>query len=240
MKPIKSTNVLPDLHTNLGQFKNGFHAEDPRLFVYNDELYLSYTDGWNMAQAKINSDTLKVEESYYYSPQPTKQEKNWTFFEADGKLYSVYDLNNHTIFEMNGKSWTKVATTEFSHGWKWGTLRGGSTPIRIGDKFLSFFHSAKDIVGGKQYFMGAYTFEATFPFRPISISKEPIIAGEWMDDGIKRLSNKIYVVFPNGAIRKEDSWMVSFGYNDWQCRYIEVKDELLKENMIPVKIKEYA
>ncbi len=238
LQPIKETNILPNLHTSLGQFKNGLHAEDPRLFVYDGELYLSYTDGWKMAQAKIDPDTLEAVESFYYSPQPSKQEKNWTFFESEGKLYSVYDINNHTVLEMNGEKWKKVATTDFSHGWKWGSLRGGSTPIRMGDSFISFFHSSKEIPGGRQYFMGAYTFEAQYPFRPISISKEPILTGEWIDESIKRLSNKIYVVFPCGAIRKEDSWIVSFGYNDYQCRHIEVTDELLEENLVSVNLKQ--
>ena len=55
-----------------------------------------------------------------------------------------------------------------------------------------------------------------------------------MNDQIPRLSNKIYVVFPNGAIRKKDKWVVSFGYNDYECRLIDITDEFLKNNLIPI------
>lgn len=248
LQPIRETNTLPNLYTNLDLridnqrhlFKNGFHAEDPRLFIYNDELYLSYTDGYQMAQAKINPASLQAEESFYIDkPDKKRTEKNWTFFDHQGKLLCVYQIAPHTIFEMNRANYSKVFETNFEHGWKWGIPRGGTSPVKHGDNYISFFHSAKDLPGGhRQYFMGAYIFEGKPPFKPLYISKEPIIAGEYQDDSMRRLSTKIYVVFPNGLIRKDNSWLVSFGYNDVSCRYIEIEDSLLKENLVEVKYKE--
>lgn len=239
LQPIQGTNVIPKLHTSLPPFAPGFHCEDPRLFVYNDELYLSYTDGYQMGQAKINPVTLEAEESFYIEkPDPTRTEKNWTFFESDGKLYSVYNIAPHIIFEMEGKNWTEVARTNYVNSWRWGTIRGGTSPQRDGDYFISFFHSAVDSrnqnKGSRQYFMGAYLFESTFPFKPVAITKEPLLAGEDMNPHIPRLSNRIYVVFPNGKFRTENGWMVSLGYNDYDCRFIEIPDTLLEEQWIPV------
>ncbi len=245
-QPIQETNVIPELHSDLKMaklqgnksFSKGFHVEDPRLFIFNNELYLSYTDGYQMAQAKIDPDTLQAIDSFYIDkPVERRTEKNWTFFGED-KIYSVYSIHPHKIFEMNRNELKEIANTEFIHSWKWGEPRGGTSPIKIGDNYLSFFHSAKPVTykgqGGRQYFMGAYMFEGVYPYKPISISKEPLICGEIMPDGIPRLSNKIFVVFPGGQVRRKDSWFVSFGYNDFECRVIEITDEVLNENLIPI------
>ena len=239
-KPIKDTNTLLELHSDLSGYKKGFHVEDPRLFIHDNSLYLSYTDGYQMAQAKIDSDTLQAVESYYIDkPKQNVTEKNWTFFSHDNDLLSVYTINPHTILKMNGAQWNQMHQVDFDTIWKWGEPRGGTSPIRIGNKYYSFFHSAIDIkhrgYKGRQYFMGMYVFSAVAPFEPIAISKEPIISGEYIDDQIPRLSNRIYVVFPNGAIRKRDKWVVSFGYNDHECRLIDITDTFLKENLIPIE-----
>lgn len=243
LNPLQDTNILLNLHSNLRGYARGFHVEDPRLFIYKDDLYLSYTDGYQMAQAKIDPESLQATESFYLEkPMAGRTEKNWTFFQENEKLYSVYDINKHSIFEMNGARHSRAFSSEFLHQWKWGELRGGTTPIKIGDRYLSFFHSALDIKykesKGRQYFMGAYTFSKEAPFSPISVSKEPLISGEVISDIIPRLSNKIFVVFPSGVLRKEKSWIVSFGYNDYQCRYIEIQDSVLDSNLIPVKMEE--
>lgn len=239
LQPIKDSNVLLNLHSSLRGFEEGFHVEDPRLFIFNDELYLSYTDGYQMAQAKIDIDTLQATESFYIDkPNEGTTEKNWTFFEYDKKLYCIYDLNTMTVFEMNGSKWKEVSKSEWNGCWSFGVLRGGTSPVRVGNNFLTFFHSALDIRNrpGRQYFMGALMFEAKPPFTPIAISKIPLIAGEHIAEGIPRLSNKIFAVFPCGQIRKEKSWAVSFGYNDLQCRYVDISDELLSKSFVKTRV----
>lgn len=240
LQPIKETNVLLEVHSNLRGYEKGFHVEDPRLFIFNNELHLSYTDGYQMGQAKIDPDTLQASESFYIDkPTPKRTEKNWTFFEHENKLYAVYTILPHTIFEMNGNSWTQVYQQHFPDKWQWGEMRGGTSPIKYKDHYLSFFHSSLPIRRGtgKQYFMGAYLFEAKPPFVVKSISIEPIIAGDEIPSRISRLDNKIYVVFPGGVIRNENSWSVCFGYNDYENRIIEVTDEFLNQNLISLEEK---
>lgn len=82
--------------------------------------------------------------------------------------------------------------------------------------------------------MGAYLFDKDPPFNLLAITDRAIVAGEQIPTGIPRLSNKIYVVFPGGAIRHKDGWRVSFGYNDYQCRYVDVSDDYLKANLKPI------
>jgi len=235
--PIKETNVLLDLHSDLKTYSKGFHVEDPRFFVFNDELYLSYCDGYQMAQAKINIDTLQAEESFYLKkPVYDRTEKNWTFFEHEGKIMSVYQVHPHTIFEMDGADYKNAYQTEYSINWKWGILRGGTSPIKINeDQYLSFFHSSIDTRDRqRQYYMGAYIFSAKAPFEPLFVSKEPLISGNRININIPRMNNRIYVVFPGGVIPDADGYKVYYGFNDYQCRIFNVTNEMLKENLVEI------
>jgi len=240
LQPIQNTNTLLNLHSDLSGYHKGFHVEDPRLFIFNNELYLSYTDGYQMAQAKINHETLQAEESFYIDKiYPQRTEKNWTFFEDKGKLLAIYDISKNEIFEMNGSSHTPLTKLEDKIKWDFGDIRGGTSPIKVDDKFVAFFHSSTAIrfkgKEGRQYHMGCYEFDAEYPYTVRSVSKEPIISGEFIPENIPRLSNKIYVVFPSGTIKTTDGFKVSFGYNDYQCRYVEVSNELLRNNLIEWK-----
>jgi predicted GH43/DUF377 family glycosyl hydrolase len=231
---LAGSNKLLTLHSDLKGYSKGFHVEDPRLFIYKDELYLSYTDGYQMAQAKINPETLEASESFYIDkPAKNRTEKNWTFFEHKDNLYSVYQIAPHTIFKMHGPKWERCFEQPFVNKWKWGELRGGTSPIKTKDGYLSFFHSSLDLPGnGRQYFMGAYLFDSEPPFAPIAISKEPLICGEFIPESVPRLSSKIFVVFPGGVIENEFCYSVAFGYNDLQCRIVDISHEVLKENLL--------
>lgn len=244
-EPIQSTNKVLNLHSDLQGFAKGFHVEDPRLFVYNDKLFLSYTDGYQMLQASINHETFEATDSFYLDkPQGAGTEKNWTFFEHENKLYCLYDIPSMTIFEMDGSKHKQVYKTEYENKWNFGTIRGGTSPVKVGQNYLTFFHSSIDMhskgVHGRQYYMGAMLFEGKPPFAPIAISKRPIIAGEYITESLKRLSNKIFVVFPAGVIRKKDCWSVSFGYNDLQCRYIDIPDDYLSKCFLKIEQKELS
>lgn len=233
-QPIAETNVLLQLHSDLKGYEKGYHVEDPRLFIYNDELYLSYTDGYQMGQAKIDPVNLKALESFYIDkPIKTRTEKNWIFFEDKGKLMCIYDLPSMQVLEMNGQKWKEVSKNE-PIAWKYGEIRGGATPIKVGNKFIAFFHSRLPTLTGYQYHMGALEFEAKAPYKITAISSRPIISGEHISESIPRLSNKIFVVFPCGVIREKDGYKVSFGYNDLECRYVTVSDELLNDLMKPL------
>jgi predicted GH43/DUF377 family glycosyl hydrolase len=251
LQPIPESNSLLNIDTDRSIFQKDFQAEDPRLFVFNNELFISYMgigkEGYAVGMARINTETMQAEDSFYFrKPDLNIPEKNWTFFEHDSKLYSVYNTAPHTIFEINGKEWTEVYKTNFANDWKYGILRGGTPPQRHGEYFISFFHSGVDFAKsngrptGRQYFMGAYLFEAEPPFNIVAISKEPLLAGERIDDSIPRMWNKLFVIFPNGKFRRGNSWTVSFGENDYQCRFVEIPDSLLEENLIWIKKKEMA
>ena len=80
--------------------------------------------------------------------------------------------------------------------------------------------------------MGALVIEGKYPYKPIAISKSPLLSGEKISEHIPRLANIIYVVFPSGVIKAEIGYTVSFGYNDYECRFVNVTERHLKENLI--------
>ena len=120
--------------------------------------------------------------------------------------------------------------------WPYGEIRGGTTAYLLprrtptglhhshnssssnnnnSNVFLSFFHSSLDpyspLCSGsllKTYSMGAYTFEATPPFRILSISRRPIVhpnmySGPWTDLPVAYYHID-YVVFPTTFIYSPD------------------------------------
>lgn len=239
LQPIDGTHSI----LQFDSAKPDFHCEDPRLFVFNNQLFVTYMgigkDGYAVGMASINN--MQAKDAFFFD-KFSKIEKNWTFF-GEEKLYCIY--TPHRIFEVEGNKLKNEIKTNLPE-WKWGIPRGGTCPQRHGDYYISFFHSSLDMKfnprtpPGRQYFMGAYLFESAYPFTPVAISKEPLLAGEKMDENIPRMWNKLYVVFPNGKFRKENSWMVSFGYNDYECRFVEIQDSLLEENLTWIKQKELA
>lgn len=235
-EPIQETNTIPELHSELRGFSKGYHVEDPRLFEHDNKLYLSYTDGYSMLQSEIDPKTLQAKDGFYIrKPAKERIEKNWTFFQQGSNLYAVYQIAPHTIYRMEGQNFQTLYEQEWGYNEKGGLLKGGSSPVLTDDGFLSFFHYTIDFKeGGRQYMMGAYLFDKDPPFNLLAITDRAIVAGEQIPTGIPRLSNKIYVVFPGGAIRHKDGWRVSFGYNDYQCRYVDVSDDYLNANLKPI------
>ena len=239
LQPIEGTSVIPTLHSDLKGYAKGFHVEDPRLFIHNDELYLSYTDGYQMGQAKINPDTLEAENSYYLTkPEIRRTEKNWIPISEGEKLYSIYDIQTMRTFEMEGSEYKEAFQLIQGVGWEYGELRGGTPPIEYNDNLVMFFHSRTSVTvrgrEGYQYHMGALVTEKEYPFKPLAITTRPLISGEKVSDHIPRLSNSIYVVFPCGVIKRKEGYAVSFGYNDYQCRVVNITEKILNENLCEI------
>jgi hypothetical protein len=113
-----------------------------------------------------------------------RHQKNWTPFDfcgsscvfrrgltdssADASLLFIYSIRPHRIVEAHHTNVTgeMVAETVFltellpEYKWKWGEMRGGSPALRIGESYLTFFHSSGHLnhrhIG--TYVMGAYLF----------------------------------------------------------------------------------
>ena len=220
--------------------------EDPRTFWYKDQRYVSccnfqlqpnkkwtgahqtivkLTPDWN-AEQRIEPIYGRNGGSIYAN---TGNEKNWLWFEHDGVPYFVYKTAPHQVVRCN--QWFEpqetYETKEFNPFWQHGEPRGGSSPIRLGDEYWTFFHSSTPWIGKyRRYHMGALAFQAKPPFAITRMSSLPILSGSKNDRWIEGLP---LVVFPSGAVFDGKTWTVSMGVNDCESAYIQIPhDELVQ------------
>lgn len=148
-------------------------------------------------------------------------EKNWSVFFHDEKAMVLYSFSPHVIFSTDGSMPLDVHRTEAPvHLWKYGEIRGGTPPVRVGDHYITFMHSSlwwKNVQ--KRYYMGAYIFEAKPPFKVLAITEKPILIGT--DQDIRTLGGPP-CIFPCGADYRDGSWLVTFGVNDEACGWIKI------------------
>lgn len=203
--------------------------EDARLFTHKGELYVSYvTLMWKGWWAGIH--VCKLDDEYnvlaHYVTQydgncVDKSQKNWLHFSVNDKLYMVYDCSCQHIVELDDEL-QPVNVTFGKHVYPpYGELRGGTTPLDIGDRFYCLAHGSLEHPTRKRRYFGLpYTFSKEAPFDILEVGS-PIWAS---------LENPIVdaratwwhpiVVFPMGVIpRYADngpimSFYVSMGIND--------------------------
>lgn len=240
LDPATFQPTAPTQHLNLPATHGDEHFEDARLFMFKGQPHLAYTQmtGYRpgvdynchmrYARLKLTGNRWLIEEVWqpkYGNNSGMGKEKNWAFFEHDGKLFAVYqDSPNHRVIQLEGDRVVAEHETEAAT-WPWGHIRGGSPPIPWGkDQMLAIFHSSvptEDAPHYVRYYGAAYTFEAKPPFRITAISSKPIMAGSEADghgyDPRYSQGWKPYVVFPCGLVPQDEGWLVSLGVNDWQC-----------------------
>jgi hypothetical protein len=249
--PLDKTTFQPSApsqHLNLPGVVGDEHFEDARLFMFNGAPHISYTQmtGYKpgadyscvmkYARLKLNGNRWIIEEVFHPKfgrNNGSSKEKNWAFFESDGALHAIYqDAPTRKIIRLDGER----VVEEFDSApaeWPWGVIRGGTPPIPYGPTMgadgsvkhlIAIFHSSvatEEPPHFVRYFGAAYVFEAKAPFKLVSVSHKPIMAGSEADGhGLDpRYSEgwKPFVVFPCGIVADGDNWLVSLGVNDWQC-----------------------
>ena len=223
--------------------------EDPRAYLGSDgHVYASFAtwihhkQEWFIRQAfcRLSKDWRSFEvvsEPHFggnhSTPlKATRHEKNWVWFEHENEwqfIYSIapyHSLGRNSVFQLT----TNQMPNELP--WKHGEPRGGTPPIRIGNEYLSFFHSATEWRKPKRrYHMGAYCFQADPPFAVTRMTPEPLLTGSIEDF---RVWGGPLVIFPNGAVKDGDSWLVVFGVNDEGCGWIKIPHSALEERMVAV------
>lgn len=198
--------------------------EDGRLFVHNDKLYLSYTVASQRGcviqygELDTNGDAWKI--ARHFQPKWAGNDflslqKNWSFWSAGGKLYAAVQRSpEQTVLELDGDKVVNTFTSK-SPEWKWGQIRGGTSPIERNGLWLQFFHSStrnNKTTWGWTYYMGALLMEMTPPFQIVRVSQFPILAGTERYFPVPRWKPR--VIFPAGAIKSGEDYVVSMGIND--------------------------
>ncbi len=207
------------------------NCEDARVFVHDGRHWIAFTEGfydrnpWLSVQqiARLGPDwqpDLKM--MIGYGGNGKRSEKNWQFFSHNGRLHFVYSIVPHIVVSVDQYFRTdNEYRSDTPLNWPWGeALRGGTPPMRVGDNYLSFFHShAAHREKYRRYAMGAYMFEAKPPFAIKAISGALLRASD-QDPSTPNKQSPHWmplVVFPVGAWiepQSETDYFVALGVND--------------------------
>ena len=212
---------------------------DPRLFTCGGLVYCTYsavcTDMTGNGLSLLDPCTLLPLSDWLVSwAGCRKKEKNWQFFDFDGKMHCVYSITPHVILRVGeGGICHTAAFSESEIDWKWGEMRGGTPPILVDDRYYSFFHSSFRDGALVCYVMGCYSFEATPPFKILSVSTVPLLR-PGLEDRPSTCHPELAAVFPCGSWFRERQWLVSYGYHDSVCRIIELDHDRVLNNMAEV------
>ncbi len=237
-------------------------AEDGRLIEIGGRLYLVYSDNIEpkiskggfrvfVAELRLRGGAFSLENieclSRFEGESRAVREKNWPPFDYKGEFFLAYSLLPHRIFRYLRGSGTceTIASTSSSIEWDWGELRGGTTALREGDEYLSFFHSWKDMgtlhSDGKvmsHYYMGAYTFSSEPPFAITRISPEPIVGKNFYHGPIyKPYWKQVRVVFPGGFVSNDKFIWVTYGRQDHEAWVVKLDKKKLLKSLVPTSVK---
>lgn len=208
---------------------NNVYQEDPRLFIFKDQLHVAFTAVRpesrhpNKVVAKVGYASLKLNSQKTqwvidktYLPEYTDSmhwEKNWGFFESQGKLWCVYDAEKHIILEMdNGKPRLAYSNNVRTIPGSSGLIRGGASPQFFRGQFYSFIHFRQE---PKFYRGGLYTFDSQPPFNITGYVPYAFL------NPVKEHCTNAHaseVVYPAGAALIDWRWVISYGAYDKDSR----------------------
>jgi len=151
---------------------------------------------------------------------------------ANGKNCFVAGVNP----KKAGESIFGAREHHYSADWNLGEIRGGTSPIRVGDEFVAFFHSSipwKTIPRygmRRRYFMGAYAFDAK-TYKVTRMTTEPLLTGSEYGPTIP---GSPAVVFPCGVLLEQSAFYITYGINDCACGWVRIPINQVMDRMKPV------
>lgn len=216
--------------------------EDGRLFMFQNVPHISMTvarsriagqraDPCIQAYGRLEPDGTILN---WIEPKIGKNdwsgnEKNWSFFEYQGKLHVSYCFSpSHTVYQLNslGKKEREYVTPVPKCSF--GEPRGGTQMIPYHEHWLKFFHTNQvnpKSAAMQNYHAGAMVIESSPPFRVRQVSKFPILTGNEMFNEAPFWKSKC--MLPYGAMKSGDAYEVALGMNDSQCAIATVWKENL-------------
>lgn len=225
----------------------GTSTEDPKLFVYQTDLYMSWVESnWPSMPPRsvvkygklVEGKPWTVPEAFqikYGKNDGNAMEKNWIFFVAEQGLYCIYQSRPQVVIQVEGD---KVVQEWKSSGcrWPWGPIKGGTVPVPYQGNLLRFAHSTLDNEPPphpRRYYLLAMLMNPEPPFDVDRISQEPIVRGSEVDElpDMERrsvLQYKPQVIFPGGCLPMHGGFLVACGINDSQCAILKLSEEHLK------------
>lgn len=203
-------------------------VHDARLFYFRQTLWIIFSMIHSERRSserqmfagpleEMRSGAFRMKKSVHLSVAKSGDQKNWSPFEYEGELYFVYYVNPHIILKANmetGECEELKRGDEVGVKWAYGSARGGTQTLRLGNKYIAAFHSSRAFqylngVRDTAYFMGFYTFQAHPPFMVVAHNEHPIDSSLFYD-----AENPRKIVFPTGLHVSGDRVIVLSGKND--------------------------
>lgn len=205
---------------------------DPRLYRFAGRLFVYWNSGWDPQPnvqfvAELDGGTLMPcgpARELRLAGDRRPIEKNWTFF-GDDPLRALYSPMQQAILDVAcGEAAEIELRPRHAAPWdlgdfalRYGELRGGAPPQRLGDGYYAFCHTVYPTPLGYDYAAAVYRFGAAFPFRPTDAPLHPLrlenpLGSDTLGD---RLNPHVgAVVYPCGAAYRDGTWLISYGIND--------------------------
>lgn len=235
-------------------FNDGVSHEDPRLFIYKEELYCSYTKLRCRHNCFQGQGLCRLDDKY-------KVIKTWNIDYGENKSCSptnIYALiKNHVTrfllkdFTVREKNWVffqngdKLSAIYKPHeiieidlktskgklisranvGWEYGEIRGGAPPVFHNGEYYNFFHSSYMENDICIFAAGCYTFKDA-EITKISSSNILDLPAENAE------GRKLKVVFPCGAIFENGNWIIAYGENNIACKIAIISEEELSCKLV--------
>ncbi|MGD1031912.1 MAG: hypothetical protein ABSA05_12320 [Opitutaceae bacterium] len=216
---------------------------DPRLYRVGGRLWIYWNSGWHepMNQQfvqELDGTDLRptgLPRELALRGERRALEKNWMFF-GDDCTRAVHSVSPHRILEASWKTEGRVECAEIhSTPWdngefsrKYGELRGGAAPQRVGSDYFSICHAVNGTPGEYRYVAAAYRFAAAPPFAPNAGPRSPLdlpnpLGGERAYPKLNPAVGE--VIYPGGAVFEGGEWIVSYGINDERCAVAVIPHE---------------
>lgn len=231
---------------------------DPRLYRFGSRVFIYWNSGWHEPQnhqflQELDPGTLhpvsRARELVVCDFTRQKLEKNWTLFGAQAeKVFAVYSISPHRVlatslegeldveFETLAEEPLPLDRYPVCHG----GLRGGAPPQAHGGAYVSFCHSVHDSAQGYRYAAAAYCFSAAAPWIPTH--RPTLTLPLYNPFGVERNHPALNpavgeVIYPCGAARDGDHWLVSHGINDEHCAISIVTDSAIAATLSPLPVR---
>lgn len=205
--------------------------EDPRVIQRDNELYLMWTGVSSrdltkavMCHGGLDRDYHVVWKSACWFRWQDHCEKNWVPFVQDGDTYCLYDYEPFMVLKWGGGAFNLHSAKHVDWGWKYGRISGGAPPVWFHGRWYCFFHSSRrEEKDTKVYYAGCFTMDEQF--NVTAITQEPILAGSphrICDPKPCWTTQCVSVVFPCGAVARNNQLLISYGYMDAELRIAEI------------------
>jgi FkbM family methyltransferase len=167
-------------------------------------------------------------------------EKNWVPFVIDeetvGLIYSHEPWDVITLRFAAGAT-PKLVDVHRGEGlrWEYGTIRGGTPPVRYDEGHLvTFFHASQHMGSRNIYSVGACVFQDHAPFSPVLQTPTPLFVAPYRR-GAERFGWRFSgsVVFPGGAVAARKAFTLLCGRDDGEIAAVAVDRRALAARLEP-------